>query len=375
MVRLRTVTRPRSGLSGSLLGVMALVGALLTATMPSYAVGARPDPIGQDAFTLDQGYRGDFPDPTILHARGKWFAYSTSTAGLNLPVLVSTNLKRWTVTGPRGAAVPDAMPKAPTWARSHTVGQRRVAQVWAPTVVRLTSGRFAAVYTVQVGKLRMCISVARATFPRGPFADASTAPLLCPYRGAIDPSIHRERGRTYLLYKTEDARHGQATRLWIRRIKNNLRAFAEPTPHLLMRADQTDWERGVIEAPSMIRFKGHRYLFYSGNGWGRRGYSTGYALCASVTGPCARPLPTPGSRHPERLLVTDDQLVAPGGASAFIDSSGRLRLVFHAWDVGATQYPTSIRCRTKPAGCGQRRMHLAVLGAHRNGILVTRRIR
>ena len=105
----------------------------------------------------------------------------------------------------------------------------------------------------------------------------------------------------------------------------------------------------------MIRKKGHRYLFYSGNGWGSRGYSTGYAMCASATGPCTRPARTKKKAHPERLLVSGPKLVAPGGASAFKDQAGRIRLAFHAWNAGATHYPKSDACRTQPAGCGQRR--------------------
>lgn len=350
--------------------MLALV--LAATVLPGYAASARPAPIGQDPYLLGRSYHGDFPDPSLLRRGQRWFAYATTTAGLNLPVLTSTDLRHWHVSAPPGAGVPDAMPRLPQWARARDLGARRIGQTWAPSVVRLPNGRFADVYTLGVGRGgRMCISVARSKSPRGPFVDRSARPLVCPLRGAIDPAVYRERTRTYLLYKTEDAAHGQPTRLWIRRISPWLTRFLEPKAHLLLKADPTDWEHGVVEAPSMIRFRAHRYLFYSGNGWGRRGYSTGYALCPTVEGPCTRPV-VKGTPHPERLLVSGDQLVAPGGASAFLDASGRLRLAFHAWNAGATRYPTSDSCRTRPAGCGQRRMHFALLAAAANGILRVR---
>jgi len=348
------------------LAVLSAIGLLATAS----AVSARPLPIGQDRYVLGASYRGDFPDPSILRVGSHWLAYGTTTAGLNLPVLVSTDLRHWTVAGPRKATVPDALPKLPVWAKARTVGARRIGETWAPTAVRLPAPNkpYAVVYTTRYTKKRMCISVARGDRAVGPFVDRTTTPLLCPPRGVIDPSIYREGGKTYLLYKTEDAAAGQPTRLWIRRIGPGLRGFLEPKPHLLLTADPTTWEHGVVEAPSMIRFKGQRYLFYAGNGWGRWGYSTGYALCDSVIGPCTRPV-VPGVPHPERLLVSNDTLIAPGGASAFVDDLGRLRLAFHAWNVGATKYPKSDACRARPAGCGQRRMHFARLGAGAGGIL------
>jgi len=360
MARVRVLSRLLVGFTA-----LALLGVMTPAQ-------ARPAPIGQDAYVLDSSYRGDFPDPSVLRVGSRWFAYSTTTANLNLPVLVSKDLRHWTVAGPRDTTRPDALPLAPAWAQTRMVGARRLAQIWAPTVVRLPSHNFAVVYTIRMKSQRMCISVARSKYAGGPYVDDSTKPLLCPKRGVIDPSIYREGKRTYLLYKTEDAAHGKPTRLWSRRIGRALRAFAEPKAHLLLRADPTDWEHGVIEAPSMIRKKGHRYLFYSGNGWGSRGYSTGYAMCASATGPCTRPARTKKKAHPERLLVSGPKLVAPGGASAFKDHAGRIRLAFHAWNAGATHYPSSDACRNTPAGCGQRRMHVALLHVGRKGLLTVR---
>ena len=55
----------------------------------------RPSPVGSDPFVSGYGYRGDFPDPSVLHVGSTWFAYSTTTGGRNLPVLRSTDLVHW----------------------------------------------------------------------------------------------------------------------------------------------------------------------------------------------------------------------------------------------------------------------------------------
>ena len=56
-------------------------------------------------------------------------------------------------------------------------------------------------------------------------------------------------------------------------------------------------------------------------------YATGYAICRSVAGPCTKPRRTP-------LLASRRKIAGPGGADAFADTSGRLRLAYAAWQRG-----------------------------------------
>jgi hypothetical protein len=220
----------------------------------------------------------------------------------------------------------------------------------------------------------MCISVATSASPRGPFVDRSTAPLVCPRRGAIDPQLYVEHGKPWLLWKTEDIKIHRPTRLWIRRLGPWGLQFTEGSrPRLLLTARMA-WEQKTVENPAMVLYRGHRYLFYSGNGWARPGYAVGYALCPAVTGPCRRVI-APGARkvagvrQSVPLLATGNGVVGPGGGSPFVTPTGQLELAYHAWDGPQTQYPTSIACLQTVQGCAQRRLHVATLAVDATGLL------
>lgn len=64
-------------------------------------------------------YAGDFPDPSVLLIGGSYWAYSTGSAGRNLQVMSSPDLKTWT-------APVDPLPVLPSWARR--------GLTWAPDV-------------------------------------------------------------------------------------------------------------------------------------------------------------------------------------------------------------------------------------------------
>ena len=55
-------------------------------------------------------YGGDFPDPSVLQVGGSYWAYSTGSAGRNLQVMSSPDLRTWTVPV-------DPLPVLPSWAR------------------------------------------------------------------------------------------------------------------------------------------------------------------------------------------------------------------------------------------------------------------
>jgi beta-xylosidase len=347
-----------------LLALIALLGCGLVAGGLAVPAHARPAPIGSDPWRPGQAYRGDFPDPAVLRVGSTYYAYSTSTAGLNLPVLVSTDLRSWRAApGRSGAVVVDAMDAPASWAYARTVDSRRVGVNWAPSVARI-HGRYVLAYATRTrwSPQRMCISVATSASPRGPFVDRSTAPLVCPRRGAIDPQLYVERGRPWLLWKTEDIAIHQPTRLWIRRLGAwGMQFTPRSQTRLLLRA-QLAWERMTVENPAMVLYRGHRYLFYSGNGWSRPGYAIGYAVCPALTGPCRRAQGTP-------LLATGNGVTGPGGNSPIVTPNGQLRLAYHAWDAGPTHYPTSPACLQTTQGCAQRRLHVATLRADARGLL------
>ncbi len=73
-----------------------------------------------------------------------------------------------------------------------------------------------------------------------------------------------------------------------------------------------------------------------------------------------------------RILYTGPYLAGQGGATPFLDRSGRLRLMYHAWRTGNVGYPKDNNCLQTSAGCPQRRMYVATLAAGKKGKLVVR---
>jgi beta-xylosidase len=348
-------------LRSRILTLVLVLGALLAAT--DLAAQARPTPIGQDPIVPGQVYTGDFPDPWIMRIGAHYFAYSTTSYGLNLPMMISMDLRTWrsrsaTADNPSG----DALPRTAAWSAGTELPDGRFrASSWAPSVTRLAPNRYVLAYATQVagapGK-RMCISLATATSPYGPFVDRTTSPTVCTPRGAIDPQVFiSPTGRPWLVGKID---HFPA-RLFTTPM-NMAATRVLPQPRRILAKVAQPWEGSIIENPAMIRFHKRFYLFYSANSYASTRYAIGYLICKSWQGECTRPRKTP-------LLATGGSIAGPGGPAPFVDTSGRLRLGYHAWRVGAVGYPTSNECRLEPAGCGQRRLYVATLGLGLHGTL------
>jgi hypothetical protein len=345
--------------------VVLLLCLLLAGVGTASASPKRPDPVGSDPFNAGQPYHGDFPDPTVWRVGKRFFAASTTVAALNLPITTSTDLKTWTVapsSDPSHATPYDGMPAPARWADIRTTKSGRTwAATWAPSVGAIVNRRthqttWVAAYSVPNASGRRCISFARSRSPLGPFVDSSTSPLLCGPHGTIDPQLFVDQGRFWLLYKVE----GSPDRIWVRRLNGSASGFAPGTRAWPLLAPKLAWEGHVVENPAMIRFHKRLYLFYSGNGYGSPKYTTGYAMCKKVTGPCKRV---------SRLLMSGPYLAGPGGATPFIDLAGHLRLAYHAWKTGNVGYPATDACLTSSKGCAQRRMYVATLIRHKKGRL------
>ncbi|MBO9523391.1 MAG: family 43 glycosylhydrolase [Nocardioidaceae bacterium] len=347
--------------------------ALLTTCLVAGAVpaSAREAPLGQDPIVPGASYRGDFPDPGVVRAGSTYYAVSTSSGGLNVPSLASHDLRTWYARRASAASpAGDALPRVASWAAGVEQPDGRFrAPVWAPSLARIGPGRWVLAYATKLRGSpyqRMCISVATGTSPAGPFVDRSTKPLVCPLRGAIDPYVFvAPNGRPWLLWKIDRSPARIYTQM-MDRTGTRLSAFDKR--HYLMGAAQA-WERGIVENPAMVRYRGRYYLFYSGNDYATTRYAIGYLVCRTWYGGCVRPRKRP-------LMPSMLGLAGPGGGSPVIDTAGRLRLAYHAWTAGAVGYPDSLECRATLAGCGQRRLYVAWLDApRRTGYLFIRAAR
>lgn len=257
-------------------------------------------------------YRPDFPDPFILPASDRYYAFSTNAGTVNVPAIVSEDLLDWEFVG-------DALPRLPEWA---AIGQ---SLTWAPGVLPREAS-YVLYYTARFEEAgRQCISRAVSAQPQGPYVDDSTEPFICQLDlgGSIDPYPFVDvDGTPYLLWKNDGNCCNLPVKLWIQELSaDGLSLTGEPVE--LIERDQA-WERPLIENPAMWAHEGDYYLFYSGNWWESHEYAVGYAVCETVTGPCTKP-------QQEPIFSFTPEVMGPGGQALFTDREGNLWLAYHAW--------------------------------------------
>ncbi|HYO99991.1 MAG TPA: family 43 glycosylhydrolase, partial [Pyrinomonadaceae bacterium] len=111
----------------------------------------------------------DFPDPTVIRATdGLFYAYATQAVAagktINIQVARSRDLVRWERMG-------DALPAKPAWANE-------TQKFWAPHVSQ-HGDTFYMYYSADPNTLTgLCLAVATARRPEGPFTDIGK-PLKC----------------------------------------------------------------------------------------------------------------------------------------------------------------------------------------------------
>jgi len=300
-------SRPRGIIT---IAVLAVV--LVTLARPAPATAATPSVSTGRALRY---LTVDFPDPFVLSADGRYYAYSTNSGTAHVPTMVSNDLVHWRV-------LADAVPELPAWARSSNL-------TWAPSVLRV-GGRllmYLSVWDHQRG--RHCIAVATADHPAGPFTLGSK-PLVCGV-GAIDASTFRDAGGSAWLTWKFEAASGRPTRIVSKRLSADGTHLVGTTSVLI--SPTQSWEHGVVEGPSMIYRNGVYLLFYSASDWASDNYVTSVAVCASPQGSCVK------AHKP--LLTSKSSRVSPGGLSAF-RAGGKLYVAYHVWR-GGVGYPRGRR--------------------------------
>lgn len=257
-------------------------------------------------------WRGDFPDPFLLRAEGRWYAYGTQTRDVDVQVMTSPDLRTWTHLG-------NALAALPRWAApGHT---------WSPAVLRTPYG-WVLHYAARLrGTDRQALSVAVADRPEGPYVDTSAAPLVYQRSrgGSIDPDPFVDAdGTAYLVWKSEDNALGGRTVLWARRLRPDGLGVAGRAVKLLRQAPGGP----LVEGPCLVRQGGTHHLLFSAGGWESSGYGVGHAVGSGPTGPFT---PSPGGPW----LHGPD---GPGGQSVARGDDGQLHLAYHAWLDGRVGY-------------------------------------
>jgi Glycosyl hydrolases family 43 len=291
-------------------------------------------------------FNGDFADPSALPTTDSIYVYSSSTvttpyaAGAHIPVIELP-----AASGFEGTYLGDALPVLPSW----TVPGFQ----WRPSVWAQSDGTYVLYYatpavdpldcvynphtagcvqTATRSSSAMCISRATSSSPSGPFVDDSTSAFICPTAqgGAIDPSVFvASDGTPWLLWKTDGDCCGLPTAIYSQQLAADGLSVAGP-PHRLIGASQA-WEGNLVEGPSMVESGGTYWLFYSANLWGTPDYGIGLARCASVTGPCTKPL-----GHAWLSSSTSGQHAPGPGGEEFFQIGGVIWMVHHALAPGQT---------------------------------------
>jgi beta-xylosidase len=266
----------------------------------------------------------DAPDPTIItvdpsycgsDAPSCYYAYTTQVVFLIAPLWRSTDLVNWSLADDINGSV---MPVLAPWVQwGHN---------WAPSVLEVPgnpeSTRFVMWYTAREDATgRQCLGVATASTPNGPFVDSSTKPAFCQNASndTIDASTYIDTdGTIYLVYKT-----GPPDALWVSRLTPDAMTVVPNTAVMLLHGGAPD--AGIVEAPTMIRYKRDLYLFYSTDDWWTDRYRVATAQCDAPTGPCRR------MYDAKAVLASRGTMVGPGGQTPIQDTSGAWHLFFHAW--------------------------------------------
>ena len=171
---------------------------------------------------------GDWPDPSAIRVGNETVAVATSEESAPIfRVLRSSDLRNWRIAG-------SVFTRPPRWAKQ---------DFWAPEITRLSDGRFAVFYSAlpRSGKTWLCLGVATAPAPEGPWRDMGR-PLRCGKYGSIDPYLTRdERGHLYLLWKEDGNEFKKPTPIFAQKLREDGR-------RLLGRAEAADPQRQEMGA-------------------------------------------------------------------------------------------------------------------------------
>ncbi|HWS56347.1 MAG TPA: family 43 glycosylhydrolase, partial [Pyrinomonadaceae bacterium] len=258
---------------------------------------------------------GDYPDPSVIRVgRDYWATATSSEWAPEFPILHSRDLVNWETVG-------TVFPTRPAWS---------VGNYWAPEISQ-HRGRFYVYYTARKRGGPLCVAVATARRPAGPYTDHG--PLVCQEVGSIDGfPVTDEAGRRYLLWKEDGNSKSLPTPIWAQRLSADGTRLVGERREILRNTEP--WEKhptlpygDLVEGPAIVRRGGWFYMFYSGNFCCARecNYMVGVARSRKLLGPWEKNPANP-------ILRGNDDWKCPGHGTIVTDERGRDWFMYHAMD-------------------------------------------
>jgi len=280
----------------------------------------------------------DLPDPGVIWDNGTF--YLTHTMGgpnEGWGLWKSPDARTWSFDRHLLTAA-----NKPAWMKS---------DFWAPEIHRIkvpapngaSRTRYVLPFTSRSNtNNRLCVGLAFADALTGPYK-VQDKPLVEDEVALIDSDVFQDDdGKVYFLWKRDGPPQGNAGiggSLRIRQLTPDATAFAPGTSDKVLLQSGTpimagqNWERGLIEAPWMMKHGGMYYLFYSGGFIGPDlSYRVGVARSKSPLGAFERYTSNP-------ILQNNAMWGGPGHGSFFTDAEGTDWHIYHARHVDSPNDP------------------------------------
>ncbi|KAB7727952.1 family 43 glycosylhydrolase [Rudanella paleaurantiibacter] len=256
---------------------------------------------------------GDYPDPSVTKVGDTYWASATTSNWFPAyPLLKSTDLVNWQTVG-------NIFNKVPDWADYY---------FWAPEITA-ENGKVYVYYTAHKKGGNLCVAVASADRPEGPYRDHG--PLVGQSDGSIDGFPMRdETGKLYLIWKEDGNSVKQPTPIWAQPMNEERTALTGEKKELFRNTDT--WEGNLVEGVSMIRHGDYFYAIYAGAGCCGTGctYATGVARAKNLLGPWEK-----FSQNP---ILTDEGSWRCPGHGTVVEKDGRFFFLYHAYDKQTSVY-------------------------------------
>lgn len=256
---------------------------------------------------------GDHPDPSVVKIGDEYWAVGTTSNWFPIfPLYYSKDLVNWKAAG-------HVFTEKPVWADYY---------MWAPEIT-YDNGKVYMYYTAHKKNGSLCIAVAVADKPQGPYKDLG--PLICQEYGSIDAFPMRdENGKLYMIWKEDGNSAGKPTPIWAAEMREDRTALAEEKKELF-RAD-APWEKGLVEGVSIIKHNNYFYTLYAAAACcGKKcNYGTGVARAKKLLGPW--------EKFPGNPVLSDNADWKCPGHGTPVEKGGRFYFLYHAYSTSSGAY-------------------------------------